>query len=65
MDSDRDVTIESTNDLFNLSLSETVQVGHWLVTRVPGGWIYTLKNSSAALGHAIADYHSIFIPVYH
>jgi hypothetical protein len=53
----------SEDDLINIPLGKTAQIYEWYVTRVPGGWIYTLKNSAAALGHAVSDYHSVFVPM--
>lgn len=62
MDSDREIEIGHIVDFKKMELGETVRMGQWHVTLVPNGWIYTLKNSSAALGHSVQDYHSVFVP---
>ena len=62
MEFDAELSIGDEAGLLNLDLGKTVFMGSWLITKVIGGWIYTLKTSSAVMGHAVADYRSLFVP---
>ncbi len=42
------------NEIYDLKLHNHLMVGHWEVTRVPGGWIYRTPMQG--------DVTSVFVP---
>ena len=62
MEASVEIAIGNKDPLLIMEVGLTARMGEWFVTRVPDGWIYTLRSTNAALGHAVAEHHSIYVP---
>ena len=47
-------------NIYTIKLHETIQQGSYLVTRVPGGWIY---SSATSVESAFVPYNKEFIKI--
>jgi hypothetical protein len=62
MDAVIELEIGDEKGFYNLRLGETVRLGEWFVTKVPFGWIWTLKDTTPAFGNVVSTHHSVYVP---